>query len=801
MAAERVDRIADPWGPATPVGPGEEWPERVDTYLAPGADPERWVQTASLLHSDGDAYDVAVEGGRLVGVRGRGVDRVNRGRLDPKDLFAWQANQDDDRLTQPLVRRDGELHPASWEEAMGLVVERSKALLADRGPSAFGFYTTGQLYLEEYYTLAIIARAGIGTNHLDGNTRLCTATAGEALKESFGCDGQPGSYDDVHHAEVIALFGHNVAETQPVLWRRMLDRLEGPQPPRLIVVDPRLTVPARRADIHVALEPGTNLAFMNALLHEIIANDWVDRPYVDAHTVGFEELRRQVAPCTPEWAAEICGLDATVIREAARTFGAAERVLCTVLQGFYQSHQATAASCQVNNLVLLRGALGKPGAGVLQMNGQPTAQNTRETGANGDLPGFRNWDNDDHVADLARIWNVDPLQIPHWGPPTHVMEMVRHIEQGSLPFFWVTATNPLVSLPEASRIRSVLASDDVFLVVQDLFITETAAVADVVLPGATWAEKTGTFTNADRTVHIADKAIDPPGDARSDFEILVDYARRMDFRDRDGNPLVRWSDPESAFDAFKECVADRPCSYGDITYERLRGGSGIQWGGERLYADGRFFAAPEVCESYGRDLLTGAAIEETEYRATNPDGKALLKGCEYVPPHEPPDAERPLRLNTGRTVFHFHTRTKTARAPQLQAAAPDVWVELSPADAARRGIAEGDVAEISSARGSFRARVRVGGVREGVAFVPFHYGWWDRAGAGESRAANELTITDWDPVSKQPLFKTGAVQVTKAGDGGGQPSPAPTNTASAPAGEIASRTRGGPDAEAESQQP
>src|SRR5215217_1642875 len=574
----RIDRIADPWGPRTPVGAGEEWPARVDSYLAADARPDRWVQTASVLHSDGDAFDVAVQDGRLVGVRGRAADRVNRGRLGPKDLYGWQANQSPDRLTQPLVRRGGELAPTSWDEAMAAVVDRTRAVLGEQGSGGVGFYTSGQLLLEEYYTLSIIARAGIGTNHLDGNTRLCTATAGESLKESFGCDGQPASYSDIGYADALALFGHNVAETQPVLWMRMLDRLEGPDPPKLVVVDPRLTVPARHATVHLAVKPGTNLALLNALLHEVIANDCVDDAYVREHAVGFDELREQVAPCTPRWAAKICGVDVERIREAARVLREAQRLLCTVLQGVYQSHQATAAACQVNNLVIVRGMLGKPGCGVLQMNGQPTAQNTRETGANGDLPGFRNWQNDDHVADLARVWNVEPLQIPHWGPPTHVIEMVRYMEEGTLPFFWVSCTNPLVSLPEARRIRSVLASDEVFLVVQDLFPTETAAIADVVLPAAGWAEKTGTFTNADRTVHISEQAIDPPGEARSDLAIWLDYARRMDFRDKDGDPLVKWSDPEPAFEAFKVCVENRPCSYEGITHAALRGGSGIPVG-------------------------------------------------------------------------------------------------------------------------------------------------------------------------------------------------------------------------------
>ncbi len=580
------------------------------------------------------------------------------------------------------------------------------------------------------------------------------------------------------HADVIALFGHNVAETQPVLWMRMLDRLEGADPPRLVVVDPRLTVPARHAAVHLPVRPGTNVALLNALQHELLAGGHIDEEFLGAHAIGLEDLRAQVASCTPEWAAGICGVDAGLVREAAAVIASAQRLLCTVLQGVYQSHQATAAACQVNNLVLLRGMLGRPGCGVLQMNGQPTAQNTRETGANGDLPGFRNWANDNHVEDLARIWNVDPLQIPHYGPPTHAMEMVRYMEEGSLSFFWVSATNPLVSLPEAGRIRSVFGQERIFLVVQDLFLTETAAVADVVLPAATQTEKTGTFTNADRTVHLSRKAVDPPGQARPDLDSWLDYAQRLELRDKDGAPLIKWTEPESAFEAFKICVADRPCSYDGITYAVLEEG-GRQWGGDHLYADGHFFASPDECETYGRDLLTGAAREPTEYQALNPEGKAMLRAVEYAPSIEALTDEHPLGLNTGRTIYQFHTRTKTGRTPQLQQAAPEVWVEVSAPDAARLGLAEGDLARVEAPRGAIEGHVRVSGIREGVLFVPFHYGWWDRPD-GPSRAANELTITGWDPVSKQPLFKGGAVRVVKLAAGDGTPSPAPSNTASAP---------------------
>src|SRR3954454_6159801 len=645
------DGIADPWGTRTPFGIGDQWPVRVDQYLVEGVavdDVGRWVRTASLLHSNGDAMDVAVRGGRMGGVRGRAQDRVNRGRLGPKDLFGWQANASPDRLTRPLVREGGELVPTDWDNAMGAVVAQSQRLLQEQGPSAIGFYTTGQLFLEEYYTLAAIGHGAIGTNHMDGNTRLCTAIAAAALKETFACDGQPGSYNDIDHADVIALFGHNMAETQSVLWMRILDRLAGPNPPRLVCVDPRETEVARAAatggGVHLAPIPGTNVALMNGLLHEVIGNGWVDREYVKSHTVGFAELEQQVQDYPPEQVARICHVEAERIRAAAEVLGQARRLLSTVLQGFYQSHQASAAAVQVNNLNIIRGMLGKPGCGILQMNGQPSAENTRECGADGDMAGFRNWNNDAHVADLARHWNIEPLQIPHMSPPTHAMQMFRYAEQGSIRFLWVTGTNPAVSLPELSRVRSILWQERLFLVVQDVFCSETAQLADVVLPAATWGEKTGCFTNADRTVHLSEKAVDPPGEARPDLDILLDYARRMDFRDKDGDPLVTWSDAEGAFEAWKECSRSRPCDYSGLSYAKLRARNGIQWpctdehpdGTERLYADGNFFAAPDYCESFGRDLVTGAPLEKSEYEALNPDGKALIKAAEWLEPHEMP---------------------------------------------------------------------------------------------------------------------------------------------------------------------
>jgi anaerobic selenocysteine-containing dehydrogenase len=640
---------------------------------------------------------------------------------------------------------------------MGRIVERSKTLLGEPGGwGRIGFYTTGQLFLEEYYTLAVLGKAGIGTPHMDGNTRLCTATAAAALKASFGTDGQPASYTDIDHCDAIALYGHNVAETQAVLWMRMLDRRCGSDPPRMLCVDPRETPVAREADIHLAPRAGTNLALLNGLQRELLRRGLIDEAWVRRHAIGLEQLERTVDAYTPARVREICGVE---VEAAAELIGSAEALVSTVLQGVYQSNQATATACAVNNIHLLRGMLGRPGAGVLQMNGQPTAQNTRETGADGDLPGFRNWDNAEHIRQLAELWNVDAATIPHWAPPTHALQLFRYAEQGSLRLLWISATNPAVSLPDLARIRRILARDELMVVVQDLFLTETAELADVVLPGATWGEKTGCLTNVDRTVHLSERAVDPPGEARADLDIFLDYARRMDFRDRDGAPLIKWDDAKGAFEAWKACSKGRPCDYSELSHARLREEGGRQWGGERLYTDGVFNTDPATSETFGQDLVTGAPASEQEYRAKEPDGRAFLHAADYHSSPETPTDEFPFTLTTGRTLAHFHTRTKTGRAPELQAAAPDVWVELHRDDAAEAGITAGQRVRLRSPRGEIEAPARLTGIRRGHVFVPFHYGSWDRDQRTPARAANELTITAWDPVSKQPLFKVATVAI------------------------------------------
>jgi ferredoxin-nitrate reductase len=580
----------------------------------------------------------------------------------------------------------------------------------------------------------------------DGNTRLCTATAAASMRESFGSDGQPGSYTDIDYTDCIFIVGHNVASTQTVLWARMLDRLAGPDPPKLVVIDPRLSDTAKMATVHLAPKIGTNMAVLNGIQHLMIKNGWIDEKWVNEHTVGLEALRDIVSKYSPQMVSEITGIPAADLERAAHIIGTTPSLLSTALQGVYQSNQATASACQINNINLLRGLIGKPGSGIYQMNGQPTAQNNREAGCDGEFPGFRNHQNKAHMQEMADIWNIDLGKIPHWNEPTHVENMLTYISQGSIKMFWINGTNPLVSLPNLTRTRELLTKEDLFVVCQDIFMTETAAIADVVLPAAQWGEKEGCFTNVDRTVHLSHKAIEPPGGAKSDFEIFVDFGKRMGFKDKDGNPLMPWTRPEEAFNQWKRMSKGRPCDYSALTYEKLTGGSGIQWpctedapmGKERLYADGKFFTDIDYCESYGHDLETGAPFTRDQYRDMNPAGRAFLKAAEYHPSLEGPTKEYPLVLSTGRQVFHFHTRTKTGRSKALRRGAGEPFVQVSEEDAKVLGIEDKEEALVRSRRGVVQLPTKVGQIAKGQIFIPFHYGYWDSQD-GRARAANELT--------------------------------------------------------------
>lgn len=739
---------------------------REDRNLSIEGEPDRWVHSACILCSNGCGLDIGVKDGRIVGVRGNVQHPVNQGHLGPKGEHGWVANNSPRRGTRPMIRRrkSDPLVAVSWDEALDFFVERFRASWS-LGHETLACYNSGQLTIEEFYTLAKMWRGGLQSSNIDGNTRLCTATSATGLMANFGADGPVASYTDIDQAELLCLYGHNVAEAQTVLWERMLDakRRNGT---RIIVADPRKSPTVRQgADLHLQLRAGTNVALMNGIIHLLIANGHVDRGFVAAHTVGFEEMEAITREYGPERVADICGIPRAQLETAAEWIGGARKMVSTVLQGFYQSVEATAASSLVNSVHLLTGAIGKPGAGPLLMAGQPSAMSNREAGADGSYPGYRNPHNEKHMKDLCEHWNIDPATF-HPEVPKDILTMMETAERGEIEFMWVIGTNPIVSLPDQNRTRKIL--EKLFVVIQDPFVdAESVAFADIYFPAAMWGEKTGCVTSAERMVNLLQKAVEPPGEARSDFDIFVEAARRLGFKDKDGAPLIGFREPRDAFEEWGKVSKGRPCDYSGMSYELILKKGAVRWpcneqhpeGAERLYEDYKFWTGIDECESYGVNFLTGNKHTRSDYEHIDPKGKAFLKAVHWRRQPNPPDDAFPFVLNTGRNVYHFHTRTKTARSEVLNRHAPRAYVEVNPEDAARLGIGLGDLVEIVSRQGRWEGpALVVDTVRPGEVFIPFHYG-------NGANAANQHTLYARDPVSHQPQFKSSPVRVARLGFG------------------------------------
>lgn len=743
---------------------------RIDTNLGITGEPDAWVHSACILCSNGCGLDIAVKDGRIAGVRGSADHPVNFGHLGPKGRHGWVANNSKRRGTTPMIRcRKGEpLRPVNWPQAMDFFIERFKDAWRQSHDN-LACYNSGQLTLEELYTLGKLWRGGLRSSNIDGNTRLCTATSATGLMANFGADGPVASYVDVDQAELLCLYGHNVAEAQTVLWERMLaaKRRNGG---RIMVADPRKSPTVRQgADLHLQLRPGTNVALMNGIIYLLIERGRVDHDFVSQHTVGLAELKAVVREYPPGRVADICGIAPEDLQKAVEWIGTTPRVVSTVLQGFYQSVEATASSSLVNTVHLLTGAIGKPGAGPLLMAGQPSAMNNREVGAGGSYPGYRNPHSEAQMRDLCERWNID-FDMFHPEVPKDILSMMETAERGEIELLWVIGTNPLVSLPDQNRTERILRK--LFLVVQDPFIdTETVELADIYFPAAMWGEKTGCVTNADRSVNLLLKAVEPPGQARSDFEIFVEVANRSGFKDRDGAPLIAFAEPRDAFGEWRKVSKGRPCDYSGMTYELILEMGAVRWpcnerhprGTERLYEDLTFWTGIDECESYGVDFLTGNGNTRADYRRIDPKGKAFLRAVHWRRQPNPASEEYPFVLNTGRVVYHFHTRTKTARSAALNRRAPHPYVEIHPTDAARLQIGLGDLVEITSPNGRWEGvAMVVDTVRPGAIFVPFHYG----QGA---QSANQHTWYARDPVSHQPQLKSSPAAVRRLGFG--QPEP------------------------------
>jgi anaerobic selenocysteine-containing dehydrogenase len=691
---------------------------------------DRWVRTTCGYCAVGCGMYLGVKDGRAVAVQGDPDHPVNAGRLCPKGLCEHQTIAAEGRLTTPLVRRTpgGAQEPATWDEAVGATVVAFRRLLADHGPESVAVISTGQLVTEEFYALGKLVRAGLGLRHYDGNTTLCMASAVSGYKRSFGSDGPPGAYADLDQADCILLVGANIADNHPLLAPRVLDNRRA----TVIVVDPRVTKTAMMADLHLPVRPRGDIALINGMIKVVIDEGLVDRRYVADHTEGFEELAAHVADYGLDRVAADCGVPAEDIRTAALAFGRAERGFVGWTMGVNHSVQGTETVTLLNTLCLITGNVGRAGAAPFSITGQCNAMGTREAGATATLPGYRPWEDEAARAEIAALWGVPSERLPT-GRGRAYPDIVEGVLDGTIRGLWVIATNPVVSFPNRARLETALRNLDL-LVVQDGFATPTTELADVVLPAAVWGEKEGTYTNAERRVSRVRKAVEPPGQAKADFEIFLAVARALGVA---GELYPGWRTPEDAFAEWSRVSAGRLCDYSGITYDRIDAAGGVQWpcppgtedpaGTPRLYGDGRF---------------------------ATPTGRARLWCVTPEPIADAPTRRYPFLLNTGRTVEHWHTRTKTGRVDVLEHLAPEAWVEVNPADADRLGLASGDRVRVASRRGVVEGLVvRVTGiVREGEVFVPFHY---------DERCANRLTVDEFDPVSREPNYKQAAVRIER----------------------------------------
>ncbi|HEV3025031.1 MAG TPA: molybdopterin oxidoreductase family protein, partial [Pirellulales bacterium] len=617
----------------------------------------------------------------------------------------------------------------TWETALATFVERFKAIQGEHGPESVAFLSTGQIPTEEMAFLGALAKFGMGMVHGDGNTRQCMASAVVAYKESFGFDAPPYTYQDLEESDVLVFVGANVCIAHPILWERVVRNRHQPE---IVVVDPRRTETAMQATQHFALKPKGDLELFYGLARILIAEGWIDRDYIDAHTTGFDDFTAHVAEYTPERVAAATGLSLEAIRKAARTIHDGKRVSFWWTMGVNQSHEGVRTAQSLINLALMTGNMGRPGTGANSITGQCNAMGSRLFSNTTNLLGGHDFANAQHREKVARVLGIDTQRIGQRNSWAY-HEIIEGILAGKIRGLWVIATNPAHSWINQHQLLDVFSRLD-FLVVQDMYhTTETAQMADLVLPAAAWGEKEGTFINSERRFGLIKKVAKAPGRALADFAIFRLMAHAWGCEEM----FREWTSPEAVFQLLKELSRGRPCDITGIDdYRMLDERGGVQWPypaddqppepERRLFADGRFY---------------------------HDDGRAKFIFESPRPLREPPNARYPLFLLTGRgSASQWHTQTRTKKSAVLRKLySESVYVEINPADAQRLGIAPWEWVHVESQRGRIEARAFVThSVPAGQVFLPMHY-----------ETVNQLTHAVFDPYSKQPAYKACAVRIRK----------------------------------------
>ena len=724
------------------------------------------METKSTCPYCGVGCGVIIEssGAQITGVRGDPDHPANFGRLCTKGstlhLTAAQPVTLQARLLQPMRRpsRADAPQPLSWNAALDMAADRFHRIVQQHGPDAVGFYISGQLLTEDYYVFNKLAKGLIGTNNVDTNSRLCMSSAVAGYKATLGADAPPACYDDIAHAATLFIAGSNAAFAHPILFRRIEDAKRAKPALKIVVVDPRRTETAEAADLHLQILPGTDVALFNGMLHAMLWEGLVDAAYIAAHTHGFDALRDRVRDFAPKDVAKLCGIAESDLLQAARWFagmhadapGARRPTLSLYCQGLNQSRSGTLKNAALVNLHLATGQIGCPGAGPFSLTGQPNAMGGREVGGMANLlGGHRDLANAQHRAEVERLWGLDregrtvPAQ-----PGKTAVEMFEAAADGAIRGLWIACTNPAQSMPDQATVRRALQRAE-FVVVQEAFATTaTCAFADLLLPASTWGEKDGTVTNSERRISRVRPAVPPPGEARHDWQIVLQFAHRLEAKLRPGRPtLFPYDGPESIWNEHRESTRGRDLDITGLAYAALdRAPAQWPWpegaceGRARLYADGRF---------------------------PTDDGRARFVDTPHEPLAEPRDARYPFSLNTGRLRDQWHGMSRTGTLGRLFGHVPEPSIELHAQDLARLRLAEGDLVHVTSRRGSLVLPVQASAqVAPAQVFVAMHWGEEVIGGhAGSGTAAggvNALTTPAFCPRSKQPELKHAAVKVLKA---------------------------------------
>ncbi|WP_263417149.1 molybdopterin oxidoreductase family protein [Terriglobus albidus] len=692
-------------------------------YISESRIADTWTKTTCGYCSVGCGMLVGTRNGRPVAARGNPDHPVNLGKLCPKGLSEHLMIEAAGRATTPMLRRGGRgtpLEPVSWKEAIEVMVTRIGSIQERFGNDSLGVISTGQLVTEEFYTLGKLVQLGFRSRNYDGNTTLCMASAVSGYKLSFGSDGPPGAYADMEMADVVLLIGANIADNHPIL----CNRLRKKPGQMLVVVDPRVTKTAMMADLHLPVKPRSDIALINGIAHILLRDGLVDREYILEHVEGLEEFVSFVADYTPEAVSATTGLTVETIEKVARLYGEAKSAFIGWTMGVNHSTQGAHTVAAINNLAMITGNIGRTGGAPFSITGQCNAMGSRETSFTSALPGYRKFDNAEDRKALAQLWKIEEEELPTARGLAYP-DIVEAAVKGQVKAIWIIATNPVVSFPNLNLLRQAFETTE-FIVVQDGFYpTPTMDYADLVLPAAIWGEKEGTYTNSERRVSKVNAFATPPGEARPDFDIFLALAERLGVKDR---LFPGWRSTHDAWLEWQKVSAGRMCDYSGFTWQQLEEEGGRQWGGERLYGDGQF---------------------------PRENGRALLHCVPCLPFVEQPNTEFDLILNTGRTVEHWHTRTKTGAVAMLDAMSPNAWLEMNPADASRLSLRQHDRVTVRSRRASVRdVELRITGiVAPGQVFMPFHFA---------EQNSNLVTLGAFDPISREPNFKQCAVCVERS---------------------------------------